>query len=167
VNTNSSLTSRQGLGGFAALIGGAAMVSAVALPWLAYPSLGNTMRGWDTYALASGGARWFTQHAFNADGLSPGFTGLSVLIAGGLLVVSGLAMLILLRGGAFRLRAATILVLRVLALLVFVVGGTNLVSAYTAGAFALVTPQWGLFQVAAGAMTGLVAVWVGLSRGRT
>lgn len=167
MTTKPSLASRRGLGGLTALIGGAAMIWSVFLPWLAYPSLGNTVRGWDTYALASGSGRWFTQHAFSADGFNPGFTGMSVLIAGGLLGASGLAMLSSLRGGAFRLRTATTLILRVLALLVLVVGGTNLVSAYAAGALALVTPQWALFQAGAGATIGLVAVWVGLSRGRS
>lgn len=165
--TKPALTSRRGLGGLTALIGGAAMIGAVFLPWLAYPSLANTARGWDTFALASGGARWFTQHAFDAYGFSPGFTGLSVLIAGGLLGVAGGAMLLSLRGGAFRLRGSTVLALRLGALLVLVVGGTNLVSAYARGASGLVTPQWGLFQTAAGAIIGLVAVWVGLSRGRS
>ena len=165
--TNPPLASRRGLGGLSALIGGAAMIGAVFLPWLAYPSLGNTIRGWDTFALASGGTRWFTQHAFDAYGLSPGFTGMSVLIAGGLLGVSGGAMLFSLRGGGFRLRAATMRALRVLALVAFVVGGTNLVSAYATGGSGLVTPEWGLFQSAAGAMIGLVAVWLGLSRDRS
>ncbi len=165
--TNPPLASRRGLGGLTALIGGAAMIGAVFLPWLAYPSLGNTIRGWDTFALASGGTRWFTEHAFDAYGLSPGFTGMSVLIAGGLLGVSGGAMLLSLRGGAFRLRTPTLWILRLVALLVLVVGATNLVSGYATGASGLVTPQWGLFQTAAGAMIGLVAVWLGLSRDRS
>lgn len=161
-----SLTSRRGLGGITSLIGGTAMVGAVFLPWLGYPTLGSTMRGWDTFTLASGGESWFTQHAFDAYRVSPGFTGMSVLIAGGLLGVAGAVMLISLRGGVFRLRGAAVLVLRVLALLIFVVGGTNLVSAYVTADSGLVTPQWGLFQAALGGLIGLAAVWLGLSRGR-
>lgn len=150
-----------------ALIGGAGMGLSVLISWLAYPSLGYTVTGWDTYRLAAGSERWFTPHAFSTDGFSPGFTGMPALIAAGLLMLSGVLMLLSLRGGSFRLGTMTIVGLRVLALLVVVVGVTGLISSYATGGTRLVTPQWGLFQLAAGAVIGVVAVWMGLSRGRT
>jgi hypothetical protein len=166
VATSMSLTSRRGLGGVSALIGGAAVIVSVFLPWLGYPS-GDTVTGWDTYAFASGTARWFTRHAFSAIGFSPGFSGVSVLIAGGVLVLLALAMLFSLAGGAFRLGVAAAVVLGVLALLAFIVGGANLASLYATGDPDLVTPGYGLFVLSAGAVIGLVGVWAGISRARS
>jgi len=164
MNASLSLSSRRGLGGVSALVGGILMVVSVFLPWLGYPSAGNTVTGWDTYALSSGSAQWFTQDAFSTRGFSPGFTGLSVLIAGGVLVLLGLVMLFSLAGGAFRLGPAVLLVLGALALLVFIVGGSNLASLYATGDPNLVTPEYGLFLLSAGSLIGLIAVWVGLPR---
>lgn len=166
MNASLSFSSRRGLGGVSALVGGILMVVSAFLPWLGYPSSGDTVTGWDTYALASGSAQWFTQDAFSAGGFSPGFTGLSVLIAGAVLVLLSLVMLLSLAGGVFRLGLAAILVLAVLALLASLVGGTNLASLYATGDPDRVTPEFGLFVLAAGAVIGLVSVWVGLSRSR-
>jgi len=83
------------------------------------------------------------------------------------LVLLSLVMLLSLAGGAFRLGLAAILVLAVLALLAFLVGGTNLASLYATGDPDRVTPEFGLFVLAAGAVIGLVSVWVGLSRSRS
>jgi hypothetical protein len=164
MNTSLSLTSRRGLGGVSALVGGILVIVSVFLPWLGYPSAGNTVTGWDTYALSSGSAQWFTQDAFSTRGFSPGFTGLSVLIAGGLVVLLSLAMLLSLAGGAFRLGFAAILVLAGLALLAFLVGVSNLASLYATGDPNLVTPEYGLFLLSAGSLIGLIAVWMGLPR---
>jgi hypothetical protein len=162
-----SLSSRRGLGGLAALAGGMLMTVSVFLPWLGYPSAGTTVTGWDTYALASGTAQWFTRHAFSAGGFSPGFAGVSVLLAGGLLVLLGAVMLLSLAGGAFRLGLAAILILGALALVAFIVGGSNLTSLYATGDPDAVTPEYGLFVLSAGAVMGLLGVWVGLGRGRS
>lgn len=166
MTTSNSLASRRGLGGVSALIGGLLMIVSVFLPWLAYPSAGDAVTGWDTYALASGAARWFTQDAFRTEGFSPGFTGVPVLIAGGVLALLGLVMLASLAGGPFRLGRPALLVLAVLALLAFLVGGTNLASLFATGDPNRVTPEYGLFVLATGAVIGLVSVWVGLSRAR-
>ena len=166
MTTSTSLSSRRGVGGFSALVGGILMILSVFLPWLGYPSAGSTVTGWDTYALTSGSARWFTQDAFRVDGFSPGFSGVSVLIAGGLMALLGLAMLFSLAGGAFRLGTAVLVVLGVLALVAFIVGGTNPASLFATGDPNLVTPEYGLFVLAAGSVIGLVSVWVGISGGR-
>ena len=80
---------------------------------------------------------------------------------------SGLLMLLSLGGGSFRLRTMTIAALRVLALLVLVVGVTGLISSYATGGTGLVTPQWGLFQLATGAVIGMASVWMGTARRRS
>lgn len=155
------------MGGLIAVIGGAAMVLSVFLPWQRYLSLGSSATGWDTHTLTSGSARWFTTSAFNADALSPGFSGAVVLIAAGLLVLPGLRMLLSLAGGAVRLRVAEAVALAVAALVAFGVAATNLVSIYATGNPNLVTPEFGLFVLGAGAAIGLTGVWVGLSRRRS
>ncbi len=166
MTTTTSLSSRRGLGGFAALVGGALMILSVFLPWLGSPLAGESVTGWDTYDLASGSEKFFVQEAFDT-GFSPLFSGMSVLIAGGLLALIGLAMLASVSGGAFRLPAGGILILGILALLIFIVGGTNLASLYATGDPDLVTPEWGLYLLAGGAIIGLLGVWVGIGKGRS
>lgn len=159
--TSMSRSARRGLGGFTALAAGGLMVASVFLPWVGG---GRPVTGWDTYRQASGVKQWFVQETFSS-GFSPWFTGASVLAAGSLLALVGLAMLASLRGGAFRLPVAGIIVLGLLALLIFVVGVTNLVSLYATGEPGLVTPAYGLFLLAVGATGGLLGVWVGIGRG--
>jgi hypothetical protein len=167
MTTSTSLSGRRGLGGFVALAAGALMVASVFLPWLNSPlGAGGSVTGWDTYEQASGGEQWFVQETFSS-GFSPWFTGISLLIAGGLLALIGLAMLASLRGGAFRLPVAGIIVLGLMALLIFIVGITNLVSLYATGDSDLMTPAYGLFLLTAGATAGLLGVWVGVGRGRS
>lgn len=166
MTTSTSLSSRRGLGGFAALVGGALMIVSVFLPWLGSPLGGQSVTGWDTYDLASGTEKFFVQEAFST-GFSPLFSGLSVLIAGGLLALIALAMLGSLSGGAFRLPAGGIFILGILALLIFVVGGTNLASLYATGDPDVVTPEWGLYLLAGGAIIGLLGVGVGIGKGRS
>ena len=163
MTTSMSRSGRRGLGGLIALAAGALMVASVFLPWVGG---GGSVTGWDTYEQASGTKQWFVQETFSSR-FSPWFTGASVLVAGGLLALVGLAMLASLRGGAFRLPVAGIIVLGLLALLIFVVGITNLVSLYATGDPGLVTPAYGLFLLTAGATAGLLGVWVGVGRGRS
>jgi len=164
---NTPLSTRRGLGGLVALAAGALMIVSVFLPWLSSPvGAGDSVTGWDTYEQASGGEQWFVQETFSS-GFSPWFTGISVLIAGGLLALIGLAMLFSLSGGAFRLPVAGIILLGFIALLIFIVGITNLVSLYATGDSDLVIPEYGLFLLTAGATVGLLGVWVGVGRGRS
>jgi hypothetical protein len=166
MTTSTFLSTRRGLGGFAALAGGALMIVSVFLPWLSSPLGGDSVSGWDTYDLASGTEQWFVQEAFR-NGFSPLFSGMSVLVAGALLALIGLAMMFSLSGGAYRLPAAGILLLALLAVLVFIVGGTNLLSLYATGDPDLVTPEYGLYLLAAGAIVGLLGVLVGIGRGKS
>jgi hypothetical protein len=161
----SSLNSRRGLGGLAALAGGVLMALSVFAPWIYYPASTTTVTGWDTYQLATGADRWFTQAAFAPSGFSPGFSGMSVLIAGLVLALIGLAMVFFVLG-AFRLSLGSTLVLGLVALLVFCVGCTNLGSLYATADQQAVRPGWGLFAVAAGALAGLAGVWAGVGRGK-
>jgi hypothetical protein len=165
MSTSTSPSSRRGLGGFAAVVGGAAMIVSVFLPWLSF--LGTaSVKGWDTYSLSSGAEKFYANHAFDSD-FSPMFTGMSVLIAGSLMALIGLAMLGSLRGGAFRLHGAGRLVLGLLAVLVFVAGITNLVSLYATGpGSGLLDPGYGLFVLTAGAVVGFLGVTAGVSGGR-
>jgi|GEM_PF-1715982 len=171
---NSSLTSRRGLGGFAALVGGALMIVSVFLPW--FGSGGQTFSGWDSVNpslgdISSAGeavetiadaGNFFDTPYFAADGFSPFFTGLSILIAGALLALIGLAMLASLRGGAFRLPAAGQMVLLVLGIVVAVVGVTNLASLYATGpGTEFLKPEYGLFLLTAGAVVGFFGVLAG------
>ena len=163
---SSSLTSRRGLGGLAALAGGLLVILSVFAPWMWYPVSMSTMTGWDTFELGSGAEKWFTQAAFSTSGFSPGFSGISVLVAGIVLALIAVAMLFSLRGGAFRPSLGSILVPAFLALLVFVVACTNLGSLYATADQNVVRPEWGLFALAAGAAVGLAGVWVGMGRGK-
>ncbi len=96
MTTSPSLTSRRGLGGLAALAGGILVIASVFLPWLGYPAAGSTVTGWDTYDLASGAEQVVHPGRLRAPaGSAPAFSGVSVLIAGGVLVLIGLAMLAL------------------------------------------------------------------------
>ncbi len=161
----SSLNSRRGLGGLTALAGGLFMTLTVFAPWIYYPASTTTVTGWDTYQLAAGADRWFTQTAFAPAGSSPGFSGISVLIAGLVMALIGLATVFSVLG-AFRLSLGSTLLLGMAALLVFCVGCTNLVSLYATADQFVVRPAWGLFAVAAGALAGLVGVWAGVGRAK-
>jgi hypothetical protein len=44
---------------------------------------------------------------------------------------------------------------------------TNLASLYATGDSDLVSPEWGLYMLTAGAVIGLLGVWVGIGRGRS
>jgi hypothetical protein len=166
--TGTSLSSRRGLGGSTAVVGGALMVVAVFLPWLNGWHGRGSVSGWDTYTVRSGFlAKFGFKEAF-ASGFSPMFTGLSVLIAGGLLALIGLAMLASLRGGAFRLPGAGRVGLAVLVLLIAIGGVTNLASLYATRTHPdWVTPEYGLYLLTAGAILGLVGVLVGGANGRS
>lgn len=168
MTTGRSLSTRRAVGGASALVGGALMIASVFLPWLGYPSANSLVTGWDTYTLTSGTTRWFTADAFSPEGFSPGFSGLSVLIVGGLMALLGLALLLLLAVGTRRpgIAVAVGLVLRGLALLIVIVAVTNLASLFATAEPGLVTPQFGLFLLVGGALIGLVSVWVGVSRTR-
>ena len=164
VPTAKSSSSRRGIGGFAAVVGGALMVVSVFLPWIKGGALAGT--GWDTFNAGSGVEKLFVTHAFGT-GFSPLFTGLSVLIAGGVLALICWAMLGSLVGGAFRLPAGGGIIVGIIALLAFVGGATNLASLYATGDSAVVTPEFGLFLLAAGALVGLLGAWVGAGKGRS
>ncbi len=167
MTTSTPLSGRRGLGGFTALAAGALMIASVFLPWVnSRVGAGGSVTGWDTYEQASGTKQWFVEETFSY-GFSPWFTGISILIAGGLLFLVGLTMLASLRGGAFRLPVAGVIALGFLALLIFVVGITNLVSLFSTGDPGLVTAAYGLFLLTAGATAGLLGVWVGIGRGRS
>jgi hypothetical protein len=141
----------------------------VFLPWLG--TNGPSYTGWDAVVEdvtnVSGTGDFFETPFFAESGFSPFFTGLSVLIAGGALALIGLAMLFSLSGGAFRLSGFVMFVLGLLALLIFIVGVTDLISLYATGDPDLVTPEWGLYLLTAGALIGLLGVWVGIGRGRS
>jgi hypothetical protein len=168
MTTRENLSSRRGLGGFAALIGGALMIVSVFLPW--FSGAEASYSGWDAVVEdvtnVEGTGDFYISPAFGS-GFSPFFTGLSVLIAGGLLVLIGVAMLFSLSGGAFRLPGFWVFLLGLLALLIFIVGVTNLISLYATGDSDVWSPEWGLYLLTAGAAIGLLGVWVGISRGRS
>lgn len=166
--TNTSLSSRRGLGGFAALVGGALMVVSVFLPW--FGAGGGSVTGWDSVNTEITEIRstgdFFKNPAFAESGFSPFFTGLSILIAGGLLVLIGLAMLASLRGGTFRLPGAGRFILVVLGLLIVIVGVANLASLYATGpGTEFLKPEYGLFVLTGGALIGLLGMLGGVSKG--
>ncbi|MBM3695623.1 MAG: hypothetical protein FJW79_06800 [Actinobacteria bacterium] len=165
--TSTSLSSRRGLGGFAALVGGALMIVSVFLPWFDTPA--GDVTGWDTYtALSDSGRNIFYEHSFFEDGFSPFFSGVSMLIAGGLLALIGLALVASVRGGAFRLPAAGRLALAVLAILILVAGISNLASLFATGpGRGIVDPGYGLYLLTAGALLGFIGVPVGGGKGRS
>ncbi len=168
MSSGTSLSSRRGLGGLAALVGGAAMVVSVFLPWFTAGT--ESVTGWDSVNTKVTQIRstgdFFKSPAFADTGFSPFFTGLSILIAGGLLVLLALAMLASLRGGAFRLPAAGQFILGLLAALIAAVGVTNLASLYATGpGTGVIKPEYGLFILTAGALEGLLGVLVGLGKG--
>ncbi len=168
MTTRENLSSRRGLGGFAALIGAALMIVSVFVPW--FQGAGSSYSGWDAVVEdvtnIGGTGDFYHSPFFAADGFSPFFTGLSVLIAGVLLALIGLLMLFSLSGGAFRLPGFWVFIVGILALAIAVVGVTNLASLYATGDSNVVSPEWGLFMLTAGAVIGLLGVWVGVSRGR-
>jgi hypothetical protein len=162
--SDNSLSSRRGLGGFAALLGGVLMVVSVFLPWLS--AVGVSLTGWDTVNTQISEIRstgdFYKNSFFSESGFSPFFTGLSILIAGGLLILIGLAMLASLRGGAFRLPAAGQFILAILAVLIAVVGVTNLASLYATGpGGGILDPQYGLFILTGGAIIGFLGGLLG------
>lgn len=166
MSKRSPLNSRRGLGGLAALAGGTFMALTVFAPWIYYPASTTTVTGWDTFQLAAGADKWFTREGFSASGFSPGFSGMAVLIAGLVLALIGL-MVVSSVLGAFRLSLGSTLLLGLVALLVFIVGCTNLGSLYATADQQAVRPGWGLFAVAAGALAGLVGAWAGVGRARS
>ncbi|MFH1330084.1 MAG: hypothetical protein ABIJ48_05480 [Actinomycetota bacterium] len=165
MTTGKSLSSRRGLGGFAALAGGAAMIVSVFLPWLG--GGGGDATGWETYTtLSDAGRNGFYEQNFFASGFSPFFSGLVALIGGGLLALIGLAMLASLRGGAFRLPGAGQFILVVLGLLIVIAGATNLASLYATGpGTEFLKPEYGLFVLTGGALIGLLGVLGGAGKG--
>jgi hypothetical protein len=162
--TSTVLSSRRGLGGFAALAGAALMIVSVFLPWV------GDVTGWDSVnqeitSIRSAGD-FYVNPAFADSGFSPFFTGLSILIAGGLLALVSLAMLASLKGGAFRLPSAGHLALTVLGVIIAVVGVTNLASLYATGPGAgMLDPAYGLFVLTAGALIGFFGILGGASKG--
>ena len=178
---SSSLSSRRGLGGFAALVGAALMIVSVFLPW--FSSGDQSFTGWDSVnpsladistageavdTIADAGNFYDNSYFDPAGSFSPFFTGLSILIAGGLLVLIGLAMLASLRGGAFRLPAAGQLILAVLGIVIAIVGVTNLASLYATGPGAeFLSPEYGLFLLTAGALLGFLGVVAAVVKGRS
>jgi hypothetical protein len=168
MTTRRNVSSRRGLGGFAALVGGLLMIVSAFFPWFGTDA---SYTGWDAVVKdvtnISGTGNFFATPYFAESGFSPFFTGLSVLIAGGVLVLIGLAMLFSLSGGAFRLSGVVMFVLGLLALLIFIVGATNLVSLYATGDPDVVSPEWGLYLLTGGAIIGLLGVWLGIGRGRS
>jgi len=172
-----SLSSRRGLGGFAALVGGALMVVSVFLPWFGgitgwdsvNPSLGDISTAGEAVETIADAGNFYDNSYFDPAGsFSPFFTGLSILIAGGLLVLIGLAMLASLRGGAFRLPAAGQLILAVLGIVIAIVGVTNLASLYATGPGAeFLSPEYGLFLLTAGALLGFLGVVAAVVKGRS
>lgn len=159
-----SLSSRRGFGAFLALLGGAAMIVSVFLSW--FNAGGPAFSGWDAVvddAMNVSGVGDFYESPFFAEsGFSPFFTGLSVLIVGILLALIGLAMLASLRGGAFHLPGFMQVVLGVLALAIALVGVTNLASLYATRGTDLIKPEYGLFILTAGAVVGMLGVWLGI-----
>jgi hypothetical protein len=162
--TSTVLSSRRGLGGFAALAGAALMIVSVFLPWV------GDVTGWDSVnqeitSIRSAGD-FYVNPAFADSGFSPFFTGLSILIAGGLLALISLAMLASLKGGAFRLPSSGHLALTVLGVIIAVVGVTNLASLYATGPGAgMLDPAYGLFVLTAGALIGFFGILGGASKG--
>jgi len=153
--TSTALSSRRGLGGFATLAGGALMIVSVFLPWF------GGITGWASVNTDLASIRSTGDFYGNyAEGFSPFFTGLSILIAGGLLVLIGLFMVASLRGGAFHLPAVGKLIVAVLAIVIVIVGVTNLASLY---ATSDVDPEYGLFILTAGALIGFFGVVGGMS----
>ena len=168
MTTRENLSSRRGLGGFVALIGAALMIISVFLPWFGTDA---SYTGWDAVVEdvtnIKGTGDFFTTPYFADSGFSPFFTGLSVLIAGVLLALIGLLMLLSLSGGAFRLPGFWVFIVGVLALAIAIVGVTNLASLLATGDSNVVSPEWGLYMLTAGAVIGLLGVWVGIGRGRS
>lgn len=159
-----SLSSRRGFGAFVAVIGGAAMIVSVFLPWFGVG--GPSYSGWDAVVddamNVSGVGDFYDSPFFAESGFSPFFTGLAVLIAGILLVLIGLALLASLRGGAFHLPGMVQILLGVLALGIAVVGVTDLASLYATGDTDLIKPEYGIFVLTAGAVVGMLGVWLGI-----
>ena len=169
MTTRQNLSTRRGLGGFVALVGGALMIVSVFFPW--FQGAGSSYSGWDAVVediqSVQGAGDFFANPYFAASGFSPFFTGLSVLIAGVLLALIGLLMLLSLSGGAFRLPGVWVFIVGVLALAIAIVGVTNLASLLATGDSNVVSPEWGLYMLTAGAVIGLLGVWVGIGRGRS
>jgi len=164
---SAALASRRGLGGIAAVVGGALMIVSVWMPWLDLQVEDPT--GWDTYtALSDNGRNVLYEHNFFDAGFSPFFSGLAILIAGGLVALIGLAMFASLRGGAMAVPGAGVAVLSLLALLVLLTGATNLFSLYVTGpGSGIIDPAYGLYVLPVGGLVGFLGVSLGLARGRS
>jgi hypothetical protein len=176
---STSLSSRRGLGGFAALVGGALMIVSVFLPW--FGGGGQSFTGWDSVnpnladisnageavdTIAEAGNFFDNSYFDPASSFSPFFTGLSILIAGALLVLIGLAMMFSLKGGAFQLPGFGQFILVVLGILIAIVGVTNLASLYATGpGTEFIKPEYGLFLLTAGALIGFFGVVGGAGKG--
>ena len=178
---STSLSSRRGLGGFASLVGAALMIVSVFLPW--FGSGEQTFTGWDSVnpsladissadeaveTIADAGNFYDNSYFDPASSFSPFFTGLSILIAGGLLALITLAMLASLKGGAFRLPGFGQFLLLVLGIVIAIVGVTNLASLYATGpGTEFVKPEYGLFLLTAGALIGFFGVLGGTIKGKS
>ena len=176
---STSLTSRRGLGGFAALIGAALMIVSVFLPW--FSSGDQSFSGWDSVnpsladirnadqaieTIVDAGNFYENAYFDPASSFSPFFTGLSILIAGGLLALISLAMLASLRGGAFRLPPAGQFVVGLLGVLIAIVGVTNLPSLYATGPGSeFLKPEYGLFLLTAVGLIGFFGIIAGTGKG--
>jgi hypothetical protein len=158
MTTSTSSAPRRVVGGFMALIGGALMIVSVFLPWL--DTQGEDPTGWDTYTtLSDAGRNIFYEHNFYASGFSPFFSGLTIMIAGGLLALIGLVMLASLRGGVSRLPKAAVTPLMVVGLLIFVVAAADPFSLLSTGpGRGILDPGIGLYLVPVGALLGEIGI---------
>jgi len=160
----SVLSSRRGIGGLVVMLGGALMIASVWLPWL--DTQADDPTGWDTYtALTDAGHNGFYEGSFFNSGFSPLFSGLSVLIAGCMVAVIGLAMILVLRATPpVGVRLAMLLV----AIAVMIVAGLNLLSLFRTGpGSGILDPAFGMYLAAAGGFVGLLGVAVGVAPDRT
>ncbi len=152
---------RRFVGGFASLAVGALMIVLVFTPWL---SIGGVERtGWQLYTdFTDAGRNGFYEQQFFSDGFSPFFSGLAILVAGGLMALIGVATLASLRGGTFRMPRWGVFVAVVLSWLIAIVGATNFVS------LLMTAPDGprgtGLFVLALVAVIGPIAVLTGLGQ---
>jgi hypothetical protein len=145
--------SRRRLGGWAAMVGGVLMIVSAFLPWLRSPRSGAIWTGWGYVDRLLGIEKLFLW-GFYSTGFNPFFTGLAVVIAGGLLVLVGLAMLRSRRARAFASRAAGRAGLVTIALLTLIVGFSSLISCHARG----VRPLYGLYLLAAATLVGVLGV---------
>jgi hypothetical protein len=144
------------LSGWATLVGGVLMVVAAFLPWIQIRTGPRFWTGWD-YASQMRGIRKLFIWDFWSTGFSPFFTGLAVVVAGGLLVLIAVAMLAARGGGTLALRAAAKPWPVIIAGLALIVGITNLVASFRAAA-----TEWAFYLPFVGALLGAVGVAIAL-----